>query len=245
ISALFFCHYHRLNPCLLILAVLMEIMIPASRPSTARPHKSTKQPDSHTVPFGSNQHMGQSEPTYNFVQLNSGENIPRGGKAVQSGEMGPLMDSDLEGAELSKEARFWKVYVKETDQYDGDLVDGWNKSLDVILDGSLIFSQAALFSAVSTAFIIESSKKLAQDPINTSADSLALISQTLLAIASNTIVENLPALPGGNGTLVFVPSRADIIVNALWYTSLALSLATSFIAMLAKEWPKEDKKNGL
>jgi hypothetical protein len=33
----------------------------------------------------------------------------------------------MEGAELSKEARFWKVYVKEADQHDTDLVDGWNK----------------------------------------------------------------------------------------------------------------------
>ncbi|CAE6365037.1 unnamed protein product [Rhizoctonia solani] len=56
-----------------------------------------------------------------------------------------IMDPDEYGAELGKEARVWKVYVQETDKWDRELVDGWNKSLDVIL----VF--AALFSAVSTS----------------------------------------------------------------------------------------------
>ncbi|CAE6520756.1 unnamed protein product, partial [Rhizoctonia solani] len=43
------------------------------------------------------------------------------------------MDPDEYGAELGKEARVWKVYVQETDKWDRELVDGWNKSLDVIL----------------------------------------------------------------------------------------------------------------
>ncbi|KAF8752469.1 hypothetical protein RHS01_07698 [Rhizoctonia solani] len=38
---------------------------------------------------------------------------------------------------LGKEAKFWKTYVKETDRWDGELVDGWNKSLDVLLDSSI------------------------------------------------------------------------------------------------------------
>ncbi|CAE6464765.1 unnamed protein product, partial [Rhizoctonia solani] len=44
-----------------------------------------------------------------------------------------LMEPDEYGAELAKDARVWKVYVKEADQRDMELVDGWNKSLDVIL----------------------------------------------------------------------------------------------------------------
>jgi hypothetical protein len=38
-----------------------------------------------------------------------------------------LDDSDLYGAELSKDARVWRVYVKEADRHDTELVDGWNK----------------------------------------------------------------------------------------------------------------------
>lgn len=36
-------------------------------------------------------------------------------------------DSEEYGAELGKDARFWKTYVKEADQWDAELVDGWNK----------------------------------------------------------------------------------------------------------------------
>ncbi|KAF8608429.1 hypothetical protein BDV93DRAFT_249423 [Ceratobasidium sp. AG-I] len=34
---------------------------------------------------------------------------------------------DEYGAELGKDARFWKTYVKEADQWDAELVDGWSK----------------------------------------------------------------------------------------------------------------------
>ncbi|CAE6499754.1 unnamed protein product, partial [Rhizoctonia solani] len=37
------------------------------------------------------------------------------------------MDYDEYGAELGKEARVWKVYVKEADRWDAELVEGWNK----------------------------------------------------------------------------------------------------------------------
>ncbi|CEL56022.1 hypothetical protein RSOLAG1IB_02036 [Rhizoctonia solani AG-1 IB] len=140
-----------------------------------------------------------------------------------------LDDSDLYGAELSKDARVWRVYVKEADRHDTELVDGWNKSLDVIL----VF--AALFSAVSTAFIIESSKRLQPDPVQLSTQVLIEISQTMRSIASNGLVDP-PPLSTPNGTSAFVPSSTDVIVNTLWYLSLSLSIAVSLMAMLAKEW---------
>ncbi|CCO34211.1 hypothetical protein BN14_08305 [Rhizoctonia solani AG-1 IB] len=140
-----------------------------------------------------------------------------------------LDDSDLYGAELSRDARVWRVYVKEADRHDRELVDGWNKSLDVIL----VF--AALFSAVSTAFIIESSKRLQPDPVELSTQVLIEISQTMRSIASNGLMDP-PPLSNPNGTSAFVPSSTDVIVNTLWYLSLSLSIAVSLMAMLAKEW---------
>ncbi|CAE6446599.1 unnamed protein product [Rhizoctonia solani] len=59
----------------------------------------------------------------------------------------PVPDFDPAGTELGKEARIWRTYVKQSDKWDNELVDGWNKSLDVIL----VF--AALFSAISTAYV--------------------------------------------------------------------------------------------
>ncbi|KAF8593992.1 hypothetical protein BDV93DRAFT_482115, partial [Ceratobasidium sp. AG-I] len=108
------------------------------------------------------------------------------------------------------------------------MIDGWNKSLDVIL----VF--AALFSAISTAFVIESSKNLQPDPSEASAQTLLLISQTLLVMSGN----NLSALPVPTtpGDVEFVPSASAICVNVLWFASLSLSVAVSLVAMLAKEW---------
>ncbi|KAH7319546.1 hypothetical protein B0J17DRAFT_583709, partial [Rhizoctonia solani] len=33
-----------------------------------------------------------------------------------------------------------------------------------------------------------------------------------------------------------VPPQFAVIANDLWYTSLSLSIATAFLAMLAKDW---------
>ncbi|KAB5590717.1 Ribonuclease [Ceratobasidium theobromae] len=140
----------------------------------------------------------------------------------------PQDEFDEYGAELGKDARVWKTYVKEADAIDKELVGGWNESLDVIL----IF--AALFSAICTAFVIESSKRLEEDPAETSAQNLAFISQTLQTIASGGQLSNSSAsVVSGNG---FKPARSDVLVNALWFLSLALSVTVSLIAMLAKEW---------
>jgi hypothetical protein len=38
-----------------------------------------------------------------------------------------MLEPDEYGAELTKDARVWKVYVKEADRWDAELVDGWNK----------------------------------------------------------------------------------------------------------------------
>ncbi|EUC54423.1 transmembrane protein, putative, partial [Rhizoctonia solani AG-3 Rhs1AP] len=128
---------------------------------------------------------------------------------------------------LGKESRFWKTYVKEADRWDEELVDGWNKSLDVLL----VF--AALFSAIVTAFIVESSNLLQEDPADVSAQTLLIISQTLMALANDT---QPIGLPSSTTDTPFSPSRSAVAVNALWYLSLSLSVSTSFLAILAKEW---------
>ncbi|KAG8693385.1 hypothetical protein FRC08_009138 [Ceratobasidium sp. 394] len=142
----------------------------------------------------------------------------------------PRPGYDDYGKELGKDARVWKTYVQEASRWDSDLVDGWNRSLDLIL----IF--AALFSAISTAFVIESSKTLQPDPAETSAQTLFVISQTLLAIANNQ--PGSPLNFTAPKTQDFVVSVSAVCVNALWFLSLSLSVAVSLIAMLAKDWAR-------
>ncbi|QRV87244.1 hypothetical protein RhiJN_15262 [Ceratobasidium sp. AG-Ba] len=129
---------------------------------------------------------------------------------------------------LGKEAQVWKTYVADSDRSDKEMVEGRNSSLDVLL----IF--AALFSAISTAFIIESLNDLKPDPAESSAQTLFLMSQTLMAMANNQPV----SLPAQDQTPypTFSPSRSAVVVNILWLLSLSLSVAVSLIAMLAKDW---------
>ncbi|EUC61825.1 hypothetical protein RSOL_408140, partial [Rhizoctonia solani AG-3 Rhs1AP] len=141
----------------------------------------------------------------------------------------PTMERDEYGAEMGKDARVWKIYVRETDRADTELVEGWNKSLDVIL----VF--AALFSAVSTAFLIESSQKLQEDPADVTAQTLLAISQALSVLTNATQPTAMQPSDSANDGL-FSPSRITVTVNTLWYLSLSLSVATSLLAMLAKDW---------
>ncbi|CUA77092.1 hypothetical protein RSOLAG22IIIB_12537 [Rhizoctonia solani] len=152
----------------------------------------------------------------NNVDANAFRHSPLG-TSTQSEELG-----------LGKDAIFWKTYVKETDRWDEELVDGWNKSLDVLL----VF--AALSSAIVTAFIVESSNLLQEDPADVSAQTLLVISQTLMALANNS--QPIGLTPSTDSDTPFSPSRSAVAVNALWYLSLALSISTSFLAILAKEW---------
>ncbi|QRW18567.1 mediator of RNA polymerase II transcription subunit [Rhizoctonia solani] len=39
----------------------------------------------------------------------------------------PWLEQDKYSAKPTKDARVWKVYVKEADMLDAELVDGWNK----------------------------------------------------------------------------------------------------------------------
>lgn len=41
--------------------------------------------------------------------------------------MDPLTEFDEYGTELHRDARVWKVYVKEADKTDAELVKGWNE----------------------------------------------------------------------------------------------------------------------
>ncbi|CAE6416448.1 unnamed protein product, partial [Rhizoctonia solani] len=141
----------------------------------------------------------------------------------------PPQEFDEEGKELGPDAQVWKTYVREADRVDEELVDGWNKSMDV----NLIF--AALFSAISTAFVIESYKNLKPDPADVSAQTLLAISQTLSLLANTS--QPATATPGSDDEpATFKASPSAICVNVLWFLSLSLSVAVSLVSMLAKEW---------
>ena len=88
--------------------------------------------------------------------------------------------------------------------------------------------QAGLFSAVTSAFIIEVHSHLQQDPNDVTA---ALLRVLLYKMDSSTFGNDVPTLPQWTG-----PPRTIVHVQAILLASLAASLLSAFLAMLGKQW---------
>ena len=90
-------------------------------------------------------------------------------------------------------------------------------------------SQAGLFSAVTSAFIVEVNSELQPDP---NQETAALLRVILYNMNNTTFGKDIPTIPQPwTG-----PPRAIIQVQAILYASLAASLFSTFLAMLGKQW---------
>ncbi|KAJ7242911.1 hypothetical protein C8J57DRAFT_64302 [Mycena rebaudengoi] len=122
--------------------------------------------------------------------------------------------------------KLWTVYVSEAEKYDKALVESWRSDMN----GMLIF--AGLFSAILTAFLIESYQTLLPDSGDDTAFFLRQISDQLAASASGTNFTVSQPVP-------HVPTTTSLICNILWFISLGLSLACALIATLIEQWARE------
>jgi len=148
----------------------------------------------------------------------------------------------------TKDARadFYAAYQRESSQYDHDYV----KKYDEDLNTTLVFvsshcpqflpvvtnwgTKAGLFSAVSSAFVIEVQSKLepAYDEMN------AAYMRFLIYSINNSAFATPPNLPTWNG-----PSEEIVVASNLLYASLATSLFAAFVAMLGKQWVNRYTRN--
>ncbi|KAG9127795.1 hypothetical protein FRC07_009182 [Ceratobasidium sp. 392] len=133
--------------------------------------------------------------------------------------------ADKPGEELAPEGAIWKMYVDEAKEHDSELVDGKNRNLDMML----LF--AALFSAILTAFLIESKNLLQEDPADLSVTLLFAIAQSQQRMEQGN-PQILPLIERPT----FTASMSARWINGLWFTALTLSLSAALVAMLAKEW---------
>ncbi|KAJ7111090.1 hypothetical protein C8R44DRAFT_259990 [Mycena epipterygia] len=130
--------------------------------------------------------------------------------------------------ELVPDARVWLVYNEESAMFDNDMIVESGDNLDILL----VF--AGLFSAVLTTFVAQTSQALS---LNNSAVSNSILLELVAlqrAQANGTPFDSIPAADTS-----FTVSRTDIWVNSLWFTSLALSLSTALLAVLAKQWLRQ------
>ena len=85
-----------------------------------------------------------------------------------------------------------------------------------------------MFSAVTSAFIIEVNSQLQPD----SGDETAALLRVLIYEINNTAFgDNIPTLPQWTG-----PPPTMVNVQAILFASLSISLISAFLAMLGKQW---------
>ncbi|KAL1728485.1 hypothetical protein EV714DRAFT_274599 [Schizophyllum commune] len=131
---------------------------------------------------------------------------------------------DPYGAEAGENARVWRVYLEESGQLDEDMLRQFRDTLDV----HLIF--AALFSSVVTGFVVQTSQALQSDYGRISA---ALLIELVALQRAGSPDE----VPSANVNLESRSASAyDVAINSCFMVSLALSLATTLLAVLAKQW---------
>ena len=101
-------------------------------------------------------------------------------------------------------------------------------------------SQAGLFSAVLTAFVVPKIQDLKVNPADQSAYyqnqtvyMLDQISQQLASVDRQTSPNHTPPSP-----YHFNPSASDRRVNILWFISLVCSLSATLLATLVQQWAR-------
>ncbi|KAF9791185.1 hypothetical protein BJ322DRAFT_982776, partial [Thelephora terrestris] len=118
--------------------------------------------------------------------------------------------------------KFYEHYRKEAEEYDKEFLKNRGEDLNT----TLIF--AGLFSAVTSAFIIQVQSGLQSDP---NEETAALLRVLIYKIDNTTFGGDVPTLPQWTG-----PPQTIIHVQSLLYASLLTSLLSAFIAMLGKQW---------
>ncbi|EEB91436.1 hypothetical protein MPER_10201, partial [Moniliophthora perniciosa FA553] len=106
------------------------------------------------------------------------------------------------------------------------MVKNWKEDIDTLL----VF--AGLFSAVVTAFVIESYQWLSEDPADTTVALLIQISAQLNA--SQNISPERPS---------FEADISSIRINCFWFLSLIFSLTSALFGLLCKQWLREHQRD--
>ncbi|KAM5533779.1 hypothetical protein V8D89_012554 [Ganoderma adspersum] len=158
-----------------------------------------------------------------------------------------------------EKAKVWKDAANAVQTYHDELVEQWQKAMDTLLVYVSIFSymtsflitnmsgecpvdrKAGLFSAVLTAFNVQSYPLLQPAPTDPALAVLLQISAQLNSFTVNPsfINSTQPASPLDQLQAPFRAPLSAIWINALWFASLVFSLASASIALIVKQWLHE------
>ncbi|GJE95032.1 hypothetical protein PsYK624_112110 [Phanerochaete sordida] len=126
----------------------------------------------------------------------------------------------------------WAFFLDSAHEYDRSKIEKWTGELDNLL----VF--AGLFSAVVTAYTIESFSWLQEDSADTTNKILLQMSAQLASFSQSPGFMNstAPAAPQNITSAAFQPESIDVTINMLWFLSLTLSLLAAFFAIAVQQW---------
>ncbi|THV00911.1 hypothetical protein K435DRAFT_584950, partial [Dendrothele bispora CBS 962.96] len=140
-----------------------------------------------------------------------------------------IYEEDKPYTEMGPNARIWKVYNHEATRKNSEKTEEWRDGLDSLL----VF--ASLFSAVITTVGTQTSTRLQKDWGEVTSNlMMELIAIQHAGFSGNSI----DAIPSSQLTpsSKFTPRPLDVVINALWFFSLALSLSVALAAIVCKQW---------
>ncbi|KAI0673931.1 hypothetical protein C8Q78DRAFT_661106 [Trametes maxima] len=135
----------------------------------------------------------------------------------------------------SEKAEAWARSAELVKTYNDELVQRWKEEMDTLL------VYAGLFSAVLTAFNVQSYQLLQPAPTDPTLAVLQRISAQLTSFSVNPsfINSTQPALSEEDINPPFSPPISAVWINTLWFSSLVCSLASASIALMVKQWLHE------
>ncbi|EIW53896.1 uncharacterized protein TRAVEDRAFT_98338, partial [Trametes versicolor FP-101664 SS1] len=127
----------------------------------------------------------------------------------------------------------WSETAEIVKAYSDEMVKRWNAEIDTYLAG--------LFSAILTAFNVQSYQLLQPAPTTDPVlVALQQISAQLSSFSTNPPFVN-STQPAYRQTDTPTPRapRAAVWLNALWFSSLILSLSSASVGIMVKQWLNE------
>ncbi|KAJ6564507.1 hypothetical protein B0H19DRAFT_79416, partial [Mycena capillaripes] len=207
-------------------------MAPSSTPSETLGAEDTPKPH-ETVHLAEPLTAGHEKPGEPFEESNS-QNMNKLVAAIneQSASLTAVLESVTRAVGAlkqlpqspDKKIAFWTAYKKLADEFDNELQGKYRDDLDT----SLIF--AGLFSAVSSAFIIQIQPELQPDPNAPMQALLAYLVQNITGFPS------APLPPGGLTPHSTAPPTIVVVAQCLLYFSLFITLLAALLAVLGKQW---------
>ncbi|KAH9849593.1 hypothetical protein C2E23DRAFT_888082 [Lenzites betulinus] len=138
------------------------------------------------------------------------------------------------GSPIPGSSEAWAACARALREFDEDMIQDWKEEIDTLL----VF--AGLFSAIVTAFNIESYKLLQQQPEDATVAILTQISAQLNSYTVNANFANTTR-PTDTATLSppFQASALAVRLNAWWFSALVCGLLSASLGLLVKQWLRE------